>query len=354
MSKKEPTGAAGRDGRRDALHRNLYDDLSFDELESSPTFTPEMAKEFFPVHREEPIDTMGGPVVIECAYPGWQAGGEHYPAVPDTLEEQSLGLIEGIEAGAAAVHVHPRNEERRPQWESPELLAEVLDPVFEACGEVITTSQTWMTGPHADYVTATEKLLRMGDGNKYCQGSVVLPMGLFGAGTYHSPSAITEGVRFFQENGVKPVFQLYDTHVLYDLKHRLFEKGEVEEDSHMLNLYLGAHHSQTTNNDPWSYLNVISSIYNARETIDDAIVGVNPGGRNWLPTLVLGLLAGANVVRVGIEDTYWRYPHRNEVIQDNTEIIELAVQFAELLGREVITDPDQARDFLGMEYTSPR
>ncbi|SIR27220.1 Uncharacterized conserved protein, DUF849 family [Haladaptatus litoreus] len=354
MSGNKTAQTAENAGRRDALHQNLYDDLAFNELESSSTFTPEMAKEFFLVHREDSIDTMDSPVIIECAYPGWQAGGDHYPAVPDTKEEQSLELIESVEAGAAAVHVHPRNEQRRPQWEDPELLAEILDPVEVECGEVVTTSQTWTTGPHADYVTATEKLLRLGEDNKFCQGSVVLPMGLFGAGTYHSPSSIKEGVRFFGENGIKPVFQLYDTHVLYDLKHRLFDKEDLNEESHLLNLYLGAHHSQTTNNDPWSYLNVISSIYNTRETVDDSIVGVNPGGRNWLPTLILGLLAGANVVRVGIEDAYWKYPHRDEVIQKNSEVIELAVEFAEMLSRRVITDPDEAREFLGMEYTSPR
>ena len=63
------------------LHGNLYDDLSFDELEPSGTFTEEAAKQFFPVHEEECIDTMDSPVVIECAYPDWQPGGEHYPAV---------------------------------------------------------------------------------------------------------------------------------------------------------------------------------------------------------------------------------------------------------------------------------
>lgn len=351
------TGSEPSDTDRPAevpLHKNLYDDLSFDELEPVDHFTPEAAKQFFPVHEEPQIETMDQPVVIECAYPGWQAGGDHYPAVPDSVEEQSQELIDSVEAGAAIVHVHPRDDDQIPYWEDYELLVDILDPVFEECGEVITSTQTWNVAPHADYVTGTKELLEMGAGNKYCQGSVVLPIGLFGAGTYHSPSTVIEGVRYFQEQGVKPIFQLYDTHVLYELRHRLFETGEVETEDALLNLYVGAHHSQTTFNDPWSYLGVLSSLYNVRDTVADGLVGLTPGGRNWLPMMVLGLLTGANVVRVGIEDAYWRYPHRDDLIRKNSEMIELAVEFAEMLGREVITDPDEARDFLGIEYTSPR
>jgi hypothetical protein len=32
----------------------------------------------------------------------------------------------------------------------------------------------------------------------------------------------------------------------------------------------------------------------------------------------------------------------------------MAVDIAESLGREVVTDPDRARDILGMKYMSPR
>jgi len=348
----DPDTATGPD--EVPLHRNLYDDLSFDELDASGTFTEEAAKQFFPVHEEERIETMDSPLVIECAYPGWQPGGDHYPAVPESRGEQVQELVDSVEAGAAAVHVHPRDEEGRPQWNDNDLLVDVLDPVFEECGDVVTFSQGWSTGPHADYVTGVHDLLDRGDGNKYCQGGVILPPGLFGAGSLHSMSTIKEAVRYYEDNGVKPLFQLYDTHVLRDIKHHLVEDDELENEPYVMSLRMGAHHSTTTNNDPWSHFKVISEIYNVRQTIEDSVVGLYPGGRNWLPTLMMGLIAGANVVRVGIEDAYWMYPHKDELIEKNSEVVETAVDIAETLGREVITDPDRAREFLGMEYTSPR
>jgi uncharacterized protein (DUF849 family) len=138
------------------------------------------------------------------------------------------------------------------------------------------------------------------------------------------------------------------------VKRHLIEDDELESEPYVMSLRMGSHHSTTTNNDPWSYFKVISEIYNVRQTIEDSVVGLYPGGRNWLPTLMMGLVGGANVIRVGIEDAYWMYPHKDELIQKNSEVVEMAVEIAETLGREVITDPDRAREFLGMEYTSPR
>jgi hypothetical protein len=149
---------------------------------------------------------MDSPVVIECAYPGWQPGGEHYPAVPESKGEQIQELADSVEAGAAAVHVHPRDEEGRPQWNDNDLLVDVLDPVFKECGDVVTFSQGWTTSPHADYVSGVHDLLERGDGNKYVQGGVILPPGLFGAGSYHSLSTIKEAVRYYEENDVNPSF----------------------------------------------------------------------------------------------------------------------------------------------------
>lgn len=344
----------GSDSDGDSLHRNLYDDLAFDELEPSSTFTREAAEEFFPVHDEERIDTMDGPVVVETACPGWQPGGERYPAVPDSKDEQIQELVDSVEAGAAAVHVHPRDEERRPRWNDNDLLVDLLDPVFEECGDVITFSQGWEVSPHADYVSGVADLLERGDGNKYCQGGVVLPPGLFGAGALHSPSSIKEAVRYYEENGVKPIFQLYDTHVLRDLKYHVFDRNEAVWDPFVLCIRAGAHDSLTTGNDPWSYFKVLSELYDVRQTVENSVVGLYPGGRNWLPILAMGLIAGANVVRVGIEDAYWKYPHSDELIEKNSEVVEMAVELAETLGREVVTDPERARELLGMEYTSPR
>jgi len=337
-------------------HQERYDDLPFNELEIKDGFDPDIVADHFPVEREPRIDTMDEPVIIENAYAGWQEGGERYPAIPEGPEEMTEDLIEAVEAGAVAVHVHPRDESGYPTV-GAELLSSILDPVFDQCGEIVTLNHTWDVGPHADYITETEELLELGEGNKYCQGSVVLPAGFKSAtGTYHSRSAQREGVRYLEENDVKPIYQLYDTHVINDLKHHIFDTGDSTWDPFVMNLHLGKHHSHAINQDPWAYLNWITASNNVSATMGDHdhIIGCYPGGRNWLAIYVMGLLSGANLFRIGIEDKYWKYPHKDDIISSNTEVIEMAVQIAEDLGREVITDPDEAREILGMKYTSPR
>jgi 3-keto-5-aminohexanoate cleavage enzyme len=79
---------------------------------------------------------------------------------------------------------------------------------------------------------------------------------------------------------------------------------------------------------------------------------VYPGGRNWLPMANLGILLGADVIRVGIEDCYWMYPHRNEIIKSNADVVRMFVALARSLGRRVVTDAEEARKILGMKLTS--
>ena len=58
---------------------------------------------------------------------------------------------------------------------------------------------------------------------------------------------------------------------------------------------------------------------------------------------------GVDYVRVGIEDFYWMYPHRDEVIQHNIDCVR-KVAICEVLGHETAT-PEQARDILGITRT---
>ena len=50
---------------------------------------------------------------------------------------------------------------------------------------------------------------------------------------------------------------------------------------------------------------------------------------------------------IGIEDFYWMYPHRDEIIQENIDCVRKITQFCDLIGRE-LASPAQARDILGI------
>ena len=52
-------------------------------------------------------------------------------------------------------------------------------------------------------------------------------------------------------------------------------------------------------------------------------------------------------VRVGMEDTLWPYPHRDEIIKRNVDHFLQMKQIAQLLGRELMS-PAEYRQALGM------
>jgi hypothetical protein len=66
----------------------------------------------------------------------------------------------------------------------------------------------------------------------------------------------------------------------------------------------------------------------------------------------MGIMMGVDTVQCGIEDAYWRWPHHDELIPKASESVKWIVEVANILGRRVVTDPNEARKLCGMKLTS--
>ena len=103
--------------------------------------TKDIASYMFPVENEPRIPTMDKPLIIESACPGWQEGGNRFPAVPITITDQIKAQVESVRAGAILVHVHPRDPKTGQSVEgNHNLLKEILDGVFDEVGDCITVT----------------------------------------------------------------------------------------------------------------------------------------------------------------------------------------------------------------------
>ena len=102
-----------------------------------------------------------------------------------------------------------------------------------------------------------------------------------------------------------------------------------------------------------SYINVINGIEMVKKIVPDCTIGIHAGGRNWLPMTVLGIMLGVDLVRIGIEDQFWAFPHRDDIIKSPVESVKKVAQIASALGRDIAT-PDEAREILGIKVTSPK
>jgi len=85
------------------------------------------------------------------------------------------------------------------------------------------------------------------------------------------------------------------------------------------------------------------------KTIDpEAVIIVCCGGRASTYLATLAMIMGVHV-RMGMEDTVWRYPHSDEMIQNNAETVRWAFELARLLGREPMTPNEYRESILGLE-----
>ena len=59
------------------------------------------------------------------------------------------------------------------------------------------------------------------------------------------------------------------------------------------------------------------------------------------------------MVRVGMEDTVYLYPHKEEKIQTSAQAVRKVVEIANAMGREIAT-PAEAREIMGVNASKKR
>lgn len=338
---------------------------------------------------EERIDTLDRPLIIESACPGWQPkywgppeiyikeppgysglGGVRYPAIPISIEEQVRDIVDAVQLGAQAIHFHPRDPKTGISLEMSErnvpLMVEILEVAFKEIDDAITLQHTWrpvgslpksraqevasILSGGLDGITDTRRLLEAGKGNKFCQGAVVLWPPADGYPPGYSES-IQETIRFFEANDVKPIHKLRSSYNVRKVKRVLLDTGVMTKKPYILVHDMGHPFGWPMDIDPWMPIDMIASLMQTRERIPDSVIGVYSGGRNWMPITMTAILLGVDLIRVGIEDSYWIYPHKDEVIQRNSDVVKLIVDFAKMVGRRLAT-VEEARQIMGIRLTS--
>jgi uncharacterized protein (DUF849 family) len=76
-----------------------------------------------------------------------------------------------------------------------------------------------------------------------------------------------------------------------------------------------------------------------RHVDPEAVIIACAGGRASLYLANLALLMGLHV-RIGSEDTVWKWPHREDRIESNAEVFKIVRTMAESLGRELMSADD--------------
>ncbi|MBO7494055.1 MAG: 3-keto-5-aminohexanoate cleavage protein [Bacteroidales bacterium] len=271
-------------------------------------------------------------LIITAAICGAEVTKEQNPAVPYTVEEIVREAKSAVDAGAAIVHLHVREDDGTPT-QSRARFQECEDAIYKACPNVILIPSTGgavgMTPDERLQSTDTTPIPEM----------ATLDCGTcnFGDEIFDNtmPTMRAFGKRMI-ERGIKPEYECFEMGHL-DTILTMARKGEVPGAPMQFNFVLGVPGCTpaTVDNLCWLVKNI-------------------PAGSTWTstgigrhaftlaaPTIVMG-----GNVRVGFEDNL--YLERGVLAKSNGELVDKVVRMAKLLGRPIATS-DEAREILGLK-----
>ena len=259
-------------------------------------------------------------LIITAAICGAEVTKEQNPAVPYTVEEIVREAKSAVDAGAAIVHLHVREDDGTPT-QSKARFKTCIDAIYEVCPDVILIPSTG----GAVGMTAEERL----------QPTELFPeMATLDCGTCNFGDEVFENTmpmmrdfgKRMLENQIKPEYECFEMGHLETVLN-MAKKGQVPGAPMQFNFVLGVPGCTpaTVPNLCW-------------------LVNAIPAGSTW--TLAAPAIAMGGNVRVGFEDNL--YLEKGVLAKSNGELVAKVVRIAKELGREIATSAE-ARKILNLK-----
>jgi len=263
------------------------------------------------------------------------------PNQPQTPEEIIASAEECIAAGAQVVHVHARDARGYNVLDAG-LFSEVLrhlrgrhqNVAFDACLVAVDDEEC----------DGLEAMLASGliDGVPVNTTAIILGDNLF----VKPPHAIIEKTRLILDAGLTPQLAVYTDGDVDNARRLLIDSGLLR--GPLTWLVLPGLPGCSPMYSPDSMVDGLMRMVRLIRHVDPgAVIMVCAGGRASSHLATLALLLGLHV-RVGMEDTIWRWPHRDEMIESNAAFYADIRRTAELLGRELMP-ADEFRTLMGAQ-----
>lgn len=280
--------------------------------------------------------------IITCALNGVLTDPKQHP-VPVTPEECAASASEAMEAGAAIIHIHYRQQGagkgHLPCWD-PGVASEIVSAIREACPGIIINSTTGVPGP--DYQGPLNVLSALKPEIAACNAGSLNYLKLKANGDWAWPPMLfdnmPEKIRDFLDvmaaSDTLPEFECFDTGIVRSVamyvRHGMAKRAQY-------NLVMG----------------VASGMPVDRALLDLLMNYLLPGAR-WQATLIgrgeiwdvhrrAAELGG--MLRTGVEDTF--YLPNGARTGSNGELIRALADCAKAAGRAV-ANAAEARAMLGL------
>ena len=297
---------------------------------------------------EPKLPEMNKKLIINIAPNGATISHLDNPNIPTEPERIIEEVIECYKAGASIWHTHLRVKGIRTH--ELENYLNCFDAVAKEAPDLI-----YSFTPIADLkqmdrrqISPIVDPLMKERGKKYCEMILLSPItyscGLFFVQPMTEPAAIDQ-VKYIQGLGLKPEIQTRNLDHIARFQRFYIDSGILKK-PYVLNVCAGTHDSAPTGPNPWGLVNM-TMLWNSFPK-KDTVIGLVAGERNWLPITVLGIMLGVDTVRIGMEEPIYMYPHKDEMMKRNVDVVKKVVTIAKELGRE-IAKPDEARKIMGIQ-----
>lgn len=276
--------------------------------------------------------------VITCALTGVLANRRQCPNIPYTPVEIAEEARRAYEAGAAAVHIHARNDDGSPTF-SPAVFARIKEEVRSRCPIILNFSTGTILDDVSDQCTYIREsrpeiaALNMGTMNysKYSRARKAFDFDMVFSNTYEK---IIKLLKAMNEAGVKPELECFDTgHTqgIWPLVDMGLLKAPLQF-SFIMNVLGGipAHVES---------LQLQTKVMPAGSEWE--VIGISHGQWRMIAT---ALVLGGNI-RCGLEDHL--YLPSGEMAKSNGELVEIAARMTRDVGRRPAT-VEEARSILSL------
>lgn len=284
---------------------------------------------------------MGDKTIITCALNGVLTNPAHHP-VPYKPADMASSAKEAYDAGAAIVHIHFREQNMGlfPSWD-PDLAADVVDRIREACPGMIVNLTTGVvgediSGPTACLERVKPEMAAMNSGSlNYLKlksnGEWAWPPMLFD----NPIDKIERFLKVMYANNITPECECFDIGIVRSIA--MFEASGMLKKPYTVSLVQG-----------------VASGMPARLDLLPILVDELPKDAHW-QSIVIGRddvwpihrrtaeLGGH--LRTGVEDTF--YLEDGSKVSGNGPLIAALAQVARDAGREPAS-PAEARQILGL------
>jgi 3-keto-5-aminohexanoate cleavage enzyme len=274
-------------------------------------------------------------VVIKAAVTGALIKRATNPNVPYTPDEIRKVAMECIEAGATSVHVHARYDDGNILMDKDEYIRKLhltIDPIKEKYGDRVIIDGCSMLATFEDQVD----LLKTG----LLEISPVNPF-------WMEPKKLLQAeAQVMQENGVKPEIAIYCDGDLDRAQRWLIDPGIMKKPLYWLLLPSYFTGGTPMTNEFAAAENLMWQVKHIRQIDPESVIMVCMAGRASSYLTTMAMLLGLHV-RVGMEDSCFKWPHKDDMLDSNAKVVADTIAIAKLLGRKPAT-ANEYRALIGL------